>query len=202
MPLQQEDGWPLGLQFMNGRIGGASRDVDFSGSVSFNTLFSGHETSPTDASSDLETESTGSAAFHDRSTTLGSLTGITGLLDLSSRSFRNWRQRCVRNSSKSSQKKPRARFFFSLCARSHVDSEAAGGGGGSKISSLGYFLEVERRACEAHTRNRRRRVPISYEADGVGEPDSVSDGRVAAPHGGRGEACALTVKTQPIAGPV
>lgn len=51
--MEQEEGWPLGLQPLNLRIGlGRSRD----GSTSFNTSLSDSLTSSTDSSSDLDTE--------------------------------------------------------------------------------------------------------------------------------------------------
>lgn len=53
----QEEGWPLGLQPLNVRVGLASRNPDYSGgSVSFNTILTGSPTSSTDSSSDLDTE--------------------------------------------------------------------------------------------------------------------------------------------------
>ncbi|RXI04400.1 hypothetical protein DVH24_038674 [Malus domestica] len=54
--IQQDEGWPLGLQPMHVRIGLAASNHEFSGSVSFNTLLTGSPTSSTDSSSDLDTE--------------------------------------------------------------------------------------------------------------------------------------------------
>ncbi|PNX74807.1 hypothetical protein L195_g030734, partial [Trifolium pratense] len=48
---QQNEGWPLGLQPLNGR-----RIGDNFGSMSFNTLLTGSPTSSTNSSSDLDTE--------------------------------------------------------------------------------------------------------------------------------------------------
>ncbi|KAA8516437.1 hypothetical protein F0562_016730 [Nyssa sinensis] len=83
---QQEDGWPLGLQPLNVRVG-LVRNRDVNGSVSFSTLLTGSPTSSTDSSSDLDTESTGSF-FRDESITLGSLIGVSSILELSRRSIR------------------------------------------------------------------------------------------------------------------
>lgn len=51
----QEEGWPLGLQPLNVRVG-LARNRNFSGSTSFNTLMSSSPSSSTDSSSDLDTE--------------------------------------------------------------------------------------------------------------------------------------------------
>ncbi|KAJ6747116.1 60S RIBOSOMAL PROTEIN L36 [Salix koriyanagi] len=53
---QQEDGWPLGLRPLNARVG-LVRNRDVNGSVSFSTLLSASNSSSTDSSSDLDTES-------------------------------------------------------------------------------------------------------------------------------------------------
>ncbi|KAK9169645.1 hypothetical protein Syun_001785 [Stephania yunnanensis] len=53
--LSQEEGWPLGLQPLNMRVG-LVRTRDFSGSISFNTLITRSPSSSTDSSSDLDTE--------------------------------------------------------------------------------------------------------------------------------------------------
>ncbi|MBA0674534.1 hypothetical protein Goari_016124, partial [Gossypium aridum] len=52
----QEEGWPLGLQPLNVRVGLPGRNHDYSGSISFNTILTGSPTSSTDSSSDLDTE--------------------------------------------------------------------------------------------------------------------------------------------------
>ena len=51
----QEEGWPLGLQPLNARIG-LVRNRDFSGSVSFSTLLTASPSSSSISSSDLDTE--------------------------------------------------------------------------------------------------------------------------------------------------
>ena len=54
--VMQEEGWPLGLQPLNVRIG-LGRGTDYFGSMSFNTtMLTGSPTSSTDSSSDLDTE--------------------------------------------------------------------------------------------------------------------------------------------------
>ncbi|KAK9169136.1 hypothetical protein Syun_001276 [Stephania yunnanensis] len=53
--LFQEEGWPLGLQPLNMRVG-LVRTCDFYGSISSNTLITGSPSSSTDSSSDLDTE--------------------------------------------------------------------------------------------------------------------------------------------------
>ncbi|TYK24009.1 uncharacterized protein E5676_scaffold250G001010 [Cucumis melo var. makuwa] len=80
---QQGDGWPLGLQPLNVRVG-VPGNRDYLGSVSFNTLMTASPISFSDSSSDLDTESTGSF-FHDKSITLGSLIGVSNILELSRR---------------------------------------------------------------------------------------------------------------------
>ncbi|XP_050940168.1 uncharacterized protein LOC103486392 isoform X2 [Cucumis melo] len=81
----QEDGWPLGLRVMNARVGGLAGNHDLSASVSFNTLRTHSPSSFTDSSSDLDTKSTGSF-YPDKSITLGSLIGVSSILELSRRS--------------------------------------------------------------------------------------------------------------------
>lgn len=53
--LKQEEGWPLGLGLLNARIGFV-RNNDFSGSISFNTMFTSSSIHSTDSSSYLDTE--------------------------------------------------------------------------------------------------------------------------------------------------
>ena len=55
MGLMQEEGWPLGLRFLNSRIG-LVRNGDYSGSVSFSTMLTGSPTPSIDSSSDLDTQ--------------------------------------------------------------------------------------------------------------------------------------------------
>uniref|UniRef100_A0A5B7BJG3 Uncharacterized protein n=1 Tax=Davidia involucrata TaxID=16924 RepID=A0A5B7BJG3_DAVIN len=132
---QQEDGWPLGLQPLNVRVG-LVRNSDLNGSVSFSTLLTGSPSSSTDSSSDLDSESTGSF-FRDKSITLGSLIGVSSILELSRRSTRGSTAETLRDK-KSYKSKT---WLFSLCSKLSTDAVTP---------SLGHFLEAERRAA---TRN-------------------------------------------------
>ncbi|KAG1339219.1 putative E3 ubiquitin-protein ligase TTC3 [Cocos nucifera] len=104
-------------------------------------------------------KSTGSF-FHDRSITLGSLMGIKSILELSSRSLRRSRKQDTSRGKRSHTN----RTWFSLCTKAQLKSEETG-----NAPSLGHFLEVERRAGNAHGRNRN---PITYELDGLPENQS------------------------------
>ncbi|KAJ4970788.1 hypothetical protein NE237_003887 [Protea cynaroides] len=166
---QQEDGWPLGLQPLNVRVG-LVRNRDNSGSISFNTLLTGSPSSSSASSSDLDTESTGSF-FHDKSITLGSLIGVSSILELSGRSGGGRRAEALR-----SKKTYRSKtWFFSLCARGDENSD-----GVKTPPSLGHFLEVERRAANDYRRNQS---PVIYEAEEfASEPNPLFvDGRIAPP---------------------
>ncbi|KAH7542465.1 hypothetical protein FEM48_Zijuj02G0076700 [Ziziphus jujuba var. spinosa] len=177
---QQEEGWPLGLQPINVRVG-LGRNNDFSGSVSFNTLITGSPTSSTDSSSDLDTESTGSF-FHDKSITLGSLIGVTSILELSRRSLRGRKAEDNCKEKKNNNGKSRI-WFFSLCSRNSTDAEIVNNNNGP---SLGHFLAVERKAANECRRNQMS--PNIYGPDEFSVPQHVSepnslfvDGRVAPP---------------------
>ncbi|GAV57917.1 hypothetical protein CFOL_v3_01453 [Cephalotus follicularis] len=146
--MSQQEGWPLGLQPLNMRVGLVMNDHDSSRSVSFNTLLNGSSTSSTDTSSDLDTESTGSF-FHDRSITLGSLIGVSSILELSKRSLRRslrGRKAEVLKEKKSNNKS--RTWLFSLCSRDSTDAENV-----NNPLSLGHFLAVERRASNGCRRN-------------------------------------------------
>lgn len=171
---QQEEGWPLGLQPLNVRIG-LARIGDFSGSISFNTLLTGSPSSSTDSSSDLDTESTGSF-FHDKSITLGSLIGVSSIIELTGRSVRGRRAESLKG--KRSYKS--RTWFFSLCSRASTDAENV-----KNPPSLGHFLAVERRAANEYRRNHS---PIDYGPDELAlaqpnaEPNSLfMDGAIAPP---------------------
>ncbi|KAK3006485.1 hypothetical protein RJ639_015647 [Escallonia herrerae] len=140
---QQEEGWPLGLRPLNVRVD-LGRNHDFSGSVSFNTLLTGSPSSSSDSSSDLDTESTGSF-FHDKSITLGSLIGVSSIVQLSRRSGRGRRPEkfCSKKSYGSKT------WCFCLCPRDSTDAEIAT----NNTASLGHFLAVERRVAQEHRRN-------------------------------------------------
>ncbi|GMH12757.1 hypothetical protein Nepgr_014598 [Nepenthes gracilis] len=174
MAHQQEGGWQLGLQPLNVRIG-LGRTRDYLGSMSFNTTLTGSPTSLTDSSSDLDTESTGSF-FHDRSITLGSLIGVSSILELSRRSIRGRRPEPLK------VKKPcKSRtWFFSLCSRDSTDARSV------NAPSLGHFLAVERRAASnEYRRNQSPSASIPDEislGQPVSEPNSLFvDGRIAPP---------------------
>ncbi|KMT05260.1 hypothetical protein BVRB_7g174000 isoform A [Beta vulgaris subsp. vulgaris] len=177
MAAHQEEGWPLGLQPLNVRIG-LGRTRDFFGSMSFNTtMLTGSPTSSTDSSSDLDTESTGSF-FHDRSITLGSLIGVSSILELSRRSIRGRRAEPLKVK-KPCKAKP---WIFSLCSRDSIDVKSTT----HNTPSLGQFLAVERRA--ANNDQRRNQSPNDYVPDEISlaqpipQPNSLFvDGRVAPP---------------------
>lgn len=135
---QQEGGWPLGLQPLNARVG-VVRNRGCSGSASFSTLLTG---SPSDTSSDPDTESTGS--FHDKSITLGSLIGASSILELPRRSARMR----IAESSRDRRSYKSKSWFFSLCSKLNTDAVTING-----AQSLGYFLEAERRAAGGYRRN-------------------------------------------------
>ncbi|KAK6146926.1 hypothetical protein DH2020_017838 [Rehmannia glutinosa] len=143
MAQQEEEGWPLGLQPLNVRVG-LVRNRDLNGSLSFNTLLTGSPISSTDSSSDLDTESTGSF-FHDKSITLGNLIGISSILELSRRSTRGRIPEPVRNKKNYKTKT----WFLSLCSRLSTDAVSMN----NNAPSLGHFLEAERRAAGSYRRN-------------------------------------------------
>ncbi|XP_057536399.1 uncharacterized protein At3g17950-like isoform X1 [Amaranthus tricolor] len=177
MAAHQEEGWPLGLQPLNVRIG-LGRGTDYFGSMSFNTtMLTGSPTSSTDSSSDLDTESTGSF-FHDRSITLGSLIGVSSILELSRRSIRGRRPEPLKVK-KPCKSKP---WIFSLCSRDSIDVKSTT----NNTPSLGQFLAVERRAANnEQRRNQSHNVFVPDEislAQPLAEPNSLFvDGHVAPP---------------------
>lgn len=94
---------------------------------------------------DLDTESTGSF-FHDKSLTLGSLIGVSSILELSRRSTRGRTTETLREQ-KNYKSKP---WMFSICSRLSPDVVNTN----NNAPSLGHFLEVERRAAaNIHRRN-------------------------------------------------
>lgn len=148
---QQEEGWPLGLRPLNARVG-LVRNRDLSGSISFNTLLTGSPTSSTISSSDLDTESTGSF-FHDKSITLGSLIGVSNILELSRRSTRGRTAETLREGK---NQKPK-HWLFSLCSKLTTDAVNV-----SNTPSLGHFLEAERRAAASVYRRNQNHSPNIY----------------------------------------
>ncbi|XP_028757108.1 uncharacterized protein At3g17950-like [Neltuma alba] len=151
---QQDEGWPFGLQPLNARIGLAG-NRDNSGSVSFNTAVTGSPSlsSSTDSSSDLDTESTGSF-FPDKSRTLGSLIGVSSILELSRRSLRGVKTQVLKR--KTGEKSNWRSWLGCSCWRTSHD---AGNEGKEKnVASLGHFLAEERKAAIENRRNQS--IPI------------------------------------------
>ncbi|PON44158.1 60S Ribosomal protein [Parasponia andersonii] len=158
---QQEEGWPLGLQPLNARVGFA-RTRDFSGSISFNTLLTGSPTCSTDSSSDLDTESTGSF-FHDKSITLGSLIGVSSILELSRSSIRGRKSEPSKEKKTNNKSRTKRIWCFSLC-RSDITDIAENPN--SIAPSLGHFLAVERKAANECRRD--------YQSHGFYAPDELA----------------------------
>ncbi|KAG4924919.1 uncharacterized protein At3g17950-like isoform X1 [Glycine soja] len=148
---QQEEGWPLGLRFLNSRI---ELMRNGSGSASFSTVLTASHTPSTDSSSDLDTESTGSF-FRDNSITLGSLIGISSFLELSRRSTRGRMMEPSKDNKRIHKLKP---WLFSLCSRLSTDAVI-----GNDAPSLGHYLEAERRAASTYRRNQ---CPTTYGPNG------------------------------------
>ncbi|WCJ28292.1 hypothetical protein M5689_009994 [Euphorbia peplus] len=149
MALQEDGGWPLGLRPVNARIGTVTNREhhhhhhhQFNGSISFTTLITASPTCSTDSSSDLDTQSTGSF-FHDKSITLGSLIGVSSILELSRRSTR----RRTAQESLRDEKNCKSRFWlFSLCSKLSTDAVKTEQETRAPAPSLGHFLQAERRA--------------------------------------------------------
>ncbi|XVE96866.1 hypothetical protein REPUB_Repub02eG0260300 [Reevesia pubescens] len=174
---QREEGWPLGLQPLNARIG-LVRNSDFSGSVSFSTLLTASPSSSSISSSDLDTESTGSF-FHDKSITLGSLIGVSSFLELSRRSARRRTIETPRDQKNNYKSRP---WLFSLCSKLSTDAVET-----NNAQSLGHFLEVERRISAANI-YRRNQTPAAAYGPGdfsplmlTSEPNSLFIGDQIAP---------------------
>ncbi|KAL8144216.1 LOW QUALITY PROTEIN: hypothetical protein V2J09_017248 [Rumex salicifolius] len=160
----QEEGWPLGLQLLNVRVG---RARDYFGSISFNTaLTSSSSTSSTDSSSDLDTESTGSF-FHDRNITLGSLMRASSIMDISRRSMREARRRRTTEPLKP-KNKSRA-WFFSLCSKDSTKVMNP-----ENAPSLGHFLAVDRRPSMIAATNASNFHGRARNLDAYLVPDEIS----------------------------
>ncbi|KAL1321351.1 hypothetical protein HN51_066131 [Arachis hypogaea] len=141
---QEEEGWPLGLRFLNSGTGLVRNNEDYSGSVSFTTMLTASPVHSKDSASDLDTQSTVSL-FHERSITLGSLIGISSFLELSRRSTRG---RMVVEPSREENKRNHHNklkpWLLSLCSRLRTDAVVSGND--VIVPSLGHYLEAERRA--------------------------------------------------------
>ncbi|KAE9461111.1 hypothetical protein C3L33_06971, partial [Rhododendron williamsianum] len=159
--LVGEEGWPLGLQPLNGRAGLVRSHEYLFGSTSFHTLLSASATSSTDFSSDLDTQSTGSF-FHDNSTTLGTLMGVsaigTNLRDLiprrssSAAAAAKGRPRPSEVipgvKKKKAQLRCKTSWCFSLCPKYNTDARIANPS--DNPTSLAQFLASERRAANGN----------------------------------------------------
>lgn len=174
--VDQEDGWPLGLQPLNLRAA-LLRNRELNASLSFNTLLTRSPVSSSDSSSDLDNQSTGSF-FHDRSITLGSLIGVSNILELSRRSTRGR----LPNPAIQNKKNYKSRtWFLSLCSWQNTDAV-------SMNTSLGHFLETERRAAATNYGRSNIPSPLAYGTNDFSQ-DSDSNplfdgGRVAPPQSG------------------
>ncbi|XP_074295092.1 uncharacterized protein LOC141622956 isoform X2 [Silene latifolia] len=141
--------------------------------MSFNTtrtnVLTASPTSSTDSSSDLDTESTGSF-FHDRSITLGSLIGVSSILEFSRRSIRGRRPEPLKVK-KPCKTRP---WIFSLCSRDSIDVKTTT----TTTPSLAQFLAVERR-----NQGPQAFVPDEISlGQPISEPNSLfENGRVAPP---------------------
>ncbi|KAI4334518.1 hypothetical protein L6164_019201 [Bauhinia variegata] len=165
---QQYEGWPLGLQPLNARIG-LGRNGDNLGSISFNTLITGSSSSSTDSSSDLDTESTGSF-FPDKSTTFGNLIGVSTILELSRRSIRGVKTQVLNNKKGNKCSSKYRTWLFCLCSSSTADADADQND--KNPPSLGHFLAVER---EAANQNRRNQSLPFYVPDEFGLPQTIAE---------------------------
>ncbi|TYG96922.1 hypothetical protein ES288_A11G392000v1 [Gossypium darwinii] len=149
MAQREEQGWPLGLEPLNARIG-LVRNHEFSGSISFTTLLTASSpTSCFSSPSDLDTESTGSF-FHDKSIPLGTLIGLSSFLELSSRS--STRQRTTQSSTNHNNGYKSRPWPFSFCPKLTADAVYTN----NKSRSLGHYLAVERRAATGNIGRRDR----------------------------------------------
>lgn len=94
-------------------------------------------------------QSTGSF-FHDKSITLGSLIGLSSILDLSRRSTRGRMSETLKDKKNYKSKT----WLFSLCSRLNTDAVCM-----KDTPSLGHFLEAERRAATGYRRNQSPTIP-------------------------------------------
>ncbi|XP_020224059.1 uncharacterized protein At3g17950 isoform X2 [Cajanus cajan] len=176
---QQDEGWPLGLlQQVNANE--LVRNSDNAGSVSFNTLLTASSSYSTDSSSDLDTQSTGSF-FADNSTTLGSLMGVSSIVELSRRGtksevFKSTKKKFINFKS----------WLFCLGSRSSRNPEAEKQK--ENLASLGEFLAVERRAANENRRNQSLVIygpheELALAETNIAEQNSLfMNGTIAPPH--------------------
>ncbi|KAG5104351.1 hypothetical protein JHK82_041321 [Glycine max] len=173
---QQDEGWPLGLlQPANARIE-LVRNSDNAGSISFNTLLTRSPSSSTDSSSDFDTESTGSF-FPDQSTTLGSLMGVSSIVELSRRSLRGTKTELLKSKKKMFNFRS---WLFCLGSRSKITEAES-----QKYNppSLGQFLAVERRAASENRRKQSLSIYDPHDELALAERNSLfMNGTIAPPH--------------------
>ncbi|RZC93816.1 hypothetical protein C5167_029457 [Papaver somniferum] len=159
----QEDGWPLGLQPLNAIVGLVRNHHDAAvsaRSMSFNTLLTFSPSTSTVFSSDVDTESTGSF-FPDKSTTLGSLMGVSSITDLSGRSLTGRRSlmesfRSVKDNNNNNKMKSQKKYwlFSLLCAKPiAADIDHNNKTVQTNTQSLAHFLEVERKLANSSLYN-------------------------------------------------
>ncbi|GMH10145.1 hypothetical protein Nepgr_011986 [Nepenthes gracilis] len=142
----QEDGWPLGLKRLNVRIGllrnrELSSSSTSSGSASFSTLLTASPTSSCPTFSD--TQATGSFFKDNRSITLGSLTGISSIVQLSRLSTHGRRPESTKGKSKAKKNSQKKTCLYSFCSRLSSDDHARS----NETPSLGSSFPEEERAC-------------------------------------------------------
>lgn len=177
---QQDEGWPLGLLHpVNARIE-LVRNSENAGSISFNTLLTASPSLSTRSSSDLDTQSTGSF-FPDNSTTLGSLMGVSSIVELSRRSLRGTKTEL----SKSNNKCKFSSCLFCFRSRSR-NSEAQSHK--NNPPSLGQFLAVERRVANETRRNQNLLIYDPHDELALAETNITErnslfmNGTIAPPH--------------------
>lgn len=116
-------------------------------------------------------QSTGSF-FHDRSITLGSLIGVSSILELSRRSIRGRKsepskEKKTNNNNNNKSNKSRI-WCFSLCPSNTTDAEIP-----QNAPSLGHFLAVERKA--ANECRRSQLSPTMYGPDELALAQPVTE---------------------------
>ncbi|WVZ00576.1 hypothetical protein V8G54_026645 [Vigna mungo] len=163
--LLSDEGWPLGLlQPVNAR---ARTGI---GSISFNTLLTASPSSSTDSSSDLDTQSTGSF-FRDQSTTLGSLMGVSSIVELSRRSLRESKTELFRS------KKKLKLWSWCFCLGCEGEKQK------KNAPSLAQFLAVERRVANENRRNQSLHFELALAETDIAERNSLFiNGTIAPPH--------------------
>lgn len=126
-------------------------------------------------------QSTGSF-FRDNSITLGSLIGISSVLELSRRSTRG---RVTETTIKKKKSYKSRTWLFSLCSKLSTDAVSIS----NNTQSLGQFLQAERQASNMY---RREQSPSNYGPDDFSHTLPASDGNslfleghIAPPHSGQ-----------------